>query len=116
MSTAAMVDPAELKSHDDEALFEIIDGLRVEIPPMSALAGKIANRLGRHLNAHAWPTDGEAFVEILFHLALPVDRNRRPDAAFVSHDRWPKGRVLDPDANAWTWCPISWRRRSARTI
>ena len=44
-------------------------------------------------------------VEILFHLALPVDRNRRPDVAYASYERWPKNRAVDPDVNAWDVVP-----------
>ena len=106
MSTTTIVAPTNTAPNDYEALFEIIDGQRVEIPPMSAFACLIANFLARELNFYARQDDlGQAVVEVLFHLALPVDRNRRPDVAFVSYDDWPKDRVVDPTANAWDVVP-----------
>ena len=73
----------------DDTLYEIIDGLRVEMPPMSSYAAKIATRLATRLNVHAEREKlGEAIVESLFRLPLARDisRNRRPDVAFVSFD------------------------------
>ncbi len=89
----------------DEPLYEIIDGLRVEMPPMSTLANAVANRLSHKLDTAGEQSDrGHAFTDMLFHLALPVDRNRRPDVAFVSFDRWPKDRPWTSD-NAWDVAP-----------
>jgi Uma2 family endonuclease len=106
MSTVAVLAPAQAVSRDDEPLFEIIDGQRVENAPMSALACLYANYLARELFLHCKQSDiGRVVVEVLFHLALPVDRNRRPDVAFVAYDRWPKSRAIDPDANAWDVVP-----------
>jgi Uma2 family endonuclease len=48
---------------------------------------------------------GHLAAETLFHLALPVDRNRRPDLAFVSYLRWAKERKKDRDENAWDVVP-----------
>ena len=73
---------------------------------MSAFAVRLANRLAYFLNAYAIPSDlGEANVENLFHLALPVDRNRRPDVAFVSRQRWPRSQKLPTTDNAWNVVP-----------
>lgn len=90
----------------DEPLFEIIDGQRVELPPMSAYAARIAFRLMSRLDEFARHHNlGEAVTEVLFHLALPVNRNRRPDGAFVSYDRWAKGRTMPERDNAWDVVP-----------
>jgi Uma2 family endonuclease len=106
MSTSTVLEPTVPRSFEDEYLYEIIDGKKVEVLPMGALAGRLANRLAYRMNAHAIPNElGEANVENLFHLALPVDRNRRPDVAFVSKDRWPKDRPLTPEQNAWDVVP-----------
>src|SRR5206468_1746243 len=35
----------------------------------------------------------------------PVNRNRRPDVAFVSYARWPKDREKDKNENAWNVVP-----------
>jgi Uma2 family endonuclease len=109
MTTALLPPPAAVApplARDDEPLFEIIDGRRVELPPMSAYAARIAFRLGRRLGDYGEQRElGEAAVETLFHLALPVDRNRRPDVAFVSYERWPRGRPMPEAGNAWDVVP-----------
>ena len=103
MSATRVLEPIETS---DEFLYEIIDGQKVEILPMGAMAGRLANRLAYRLNACAIPNNlGEANVENLFHLALPVDRNRRPDVAFVSRDRWQTGQPLTATQNAWDVVP-----------
>ena len=92
----------------DEAHFEIIDGRRVEMPPMSAYSAKIATRLVSRLNGYLAENPlGEAVMETLFRLPLAGGRtrNRRPDVAFVSYQRWPADRPQDPDANAWDVVP-----------
>jgi hypothetical protein len=51
----------------DDDLYEVVDGLRVEIPPMSSYAAKVATRLATRLNIHAERENlGEAIVESLF--------------------------------------------------
>jgi Uma2 family endonuclease len=88
--------------------YEVVNGQRVEIPPMSAYAGKIASRLMTELNIHARAHQlGEAVVETLFRLPLTEDRgrNRQPDVAFVSYQRWPADRRQPEDANAWDVVP-----------
>ncbi len=67
------------QGNDYEPLFEIIDGKHVELPPMSILASRVTSILQGHLGyyLHDNPV-GEALIETLFHLPLPVDRNRRP--------------------------------------
>jgi len=93
-------------ARDVEEHFEIIDGQQVELPPMSANATRIASRLVSWLNEYARPKGlGEAVMETLFRLPLPVQRNRRPDVAFVSYQRWPKGKFLPDADNAWDVVP-----------
>src|SRR5436305_7918795 len=92
-----------LPMETDEALFEVVNGQRVEMPPMSLLATRIATRLGTRLSQFVEARQmGEIFVEGLFQLPLTEDRsrNRRPDIAFVSFERRPADRPLDPDADA----------------
>ncbi len=70
---------------DDEPLFEIIDGQRVELSPMSILVSRVTSSIHVHLGHYLLGNPvGEALMETLFRLPLPVDRNRRPDVAFVS--------------------------------
>jgi len=88
---------------DDEPLFEIIDGQRVEVPPMSAFATFIASTLFGQLFLHA-QSRGHLVMETLFRLA-GLDRNRRPDVAFVAFERWPKPGPENKDDNAWDVVP-----------
>lgn len=92
----------------DEPVYEILNGEVVELPPMSFHANKIASRLvrlaGPHADAHKL---GEVVSEVLFRLPLEQDRhrNRRPDVAFVSYERWPRGRPESYRDNAWDVVP-----------
>jgi Uma2 family endonuclease len=87
---------------DDEPLYEIVDGQRVELPPMSVYANLVASILFGELAVFcsAHPI-GRPFAEMLFRLPLNGSRNRRPDVAFVSFERWPKNRPIPPLDNAW---------------
>src|SRR5579871_6209014 len=70
---------------DNENHYEIIDGHRVELAPMSILAGRVASIIHVYLGQHVLANSaGEALTDVLFRLPLPVDRNRRPHVAFVS--------------------------------
>jgi Uma2 family endonuclease len=106
MSTALLTSPKdEVEDFVLDERFEIVDGIRVVMPPMSAPSSVLAYRLARRIGNYAEPMNlGEAFTEILFKLPLPVDRNRRPDIAFVSYDRWPKNRPI-PQGSAWNVVP-----------
>jgi Uma2 family endonuclease len=96
---------AERFGGDDEPLFEIIDGQRVELPPMSVLASFVASLLVGELNAFAKSKAlGRAVMEILFKLPS-LNGNRRPDVGFVSFGRWPKDRSMPAEGNAWDVVP-----------
>jgi len=91
---------------DDEPLFEIIDGQRVELSPMSILASRVASNLQGHLAHHLFGNPvGEALMETLFRLPLPVDRNRRPDVAFVSAQTIAQAPAQPGSDNAWAVLP-----------
>src|SRR5262245_28080641 len=103
MNTAEVLTPLPKLVRDDldNEHYEIIDGQRVELPPMSADSQALASRLIRHLSNFGIDRNiGEAYTEILFKLPLPIDRNRKPDAAFVSYSRWPKHQPI-PSTNTW---------------
>jgi Uma2 family endonuclease len=91
---------------DDEHFYEIIDGRCVKLPPTSAYADRIASdvayRIANFVKANGL---GAAIVRALFHLSLPGDPNRRPGAAFVSYNRWGKGRPMDTRRDAWDVVP-----------
>ncbi len=77
---------------DDEPLYEIIDGEKVELPPMSILASQVASNLHVELGSFVRRNRlGMSLTETLIRLPLPVDRNRRPDVAFVSSQRIAEG-------------------------
>jgi Uma2 family endonuclease len=91
---------------DDEAPYEIIDGNRVELPPMSIYASVVASELMRVLGNHAVSNRcGRAVADGLFRLPLDRERKRRPDVAFVSAARWPMDRPLPYPDNAWDVVP-----------
>lgn len=107
MSTLNNVTPPPLApDFPGDALFEIIDGQHVELPPMSIMSSRVASLLMRHLGSYlsANPT-GEALMETLFRLPLPVDRNRRPDVAFVSDQRISQAPSQPGTDNAWDVVP-----------
>jgi Uma2 family endonuclease len=102
-ATPATVPSAE--DLDDIERYEIIDGVKVEMSPMSAHSSVLGARLARLLGNYGVERGlGEAYPEILFKLPLGRDRNRRPDVAFVPYSRWTKDRPI-PDVNAWDVLP-----------
>jgi Uma2 family endonuclease len=104
-STTPTPPPAPALLPEDDR-YEIVDGKRVELPPMSAYASVVASRLHLHLGAWVLGRDlGAAVQETLFQFPAPVSRNRRPDVAFVSYQRWPKGQAMAPAENAWPVVP-----------
>jgi len=104
MSTATL--PTADAWQDDEALYEVIDGVRVELP-VSAENVILANELSYHVSAFARPRKlGRSVVEVLFELPLPDrSRVRRPDLAYISFDRWPQNRALPEPGNYWPVAP-----------
>jgi Uma2 family endonuclease len=104
---SAAILPAEVKPNaDDDELYEIIDGQRIGLPPMGIRAAWVASLLVQFIGPFGRAHNlGHTVGEGLFHLPLPEDRNRRPDVAFVSYERWAKGRPLPPNDNAWDVLP-----------
>jgi Uma2 family endonuclease len=109
MTTATYAQPEALTAAPplgDDAAFEIIDGRRVELPPMSAYAVAIANELLKHLILYLHAHDsGRAVGEMLCHLPITPPRNRRPDLAYVSYQRGPRTRPIPERENAWDVVP-----------
>ena len=86
-----------------DTLYEIVHGQRVEKPAMSAFAGLIGFQLAHQMQVFAEQTKrGRAMTEIIFGLA--EDLQRRPDAAFVSFERWAEDR-LPPHTDPWPVVP-----------
>ena len=89
----------------DELLYEIVNGQRVELPPMSAYATWLASRLHSRLGPYAEDKGlGTSMTEMLFVLDAEHDLRRRPDVAFVSTARWPVDRAL-PRTGDWDVVP-----------
>jgi Uma2 family endonuclease len=104
MSTATIQEPDSVVGDDE--LYEVIDGRRVRTPPMGVFAVWIASDLYRHLATFVTAQErGRAITEALFHLPAPVNRDRRPDVAFVSFQRWAKNRPIPRLDNAWDVVP-----------
>ena len=90
---------------DPDALYEIIDGVRVETPPMSAFANLIAMRLYDEMRVVARSAArGTPTLETLFILDRQHRLGRRPDAAFISAERWPLDREV-PEVGDWEVVP-----------
>lgn len=83
--------------------YEVVDGDIVELPPMSFYSREVANLLDKAVSRFLFTNDiGRSRVELLFRIPLPEDRsrNRQPDAAYISYDRWPRDRPLPFTGNA----------------
>ena len=71
---------------------------------MGAYEGRVATLLVVALGHFVESQDlGRMACEVLFNLA-PIKKQRRPDAAFVSYQRWAKTRPMI-HANAWDVVP-----------
>src|SRR5438445_9442273 len=106
MASPAILEPVEVtRRPTEEALYEVVNGERMELPPMSAYAswitGRLDQRLGPFAETHAL---GTVVPEALFILDAERDLRRRPDLAFVSSQRWPLGREI-PESGDWAVVP-----------
>jgi Uma2 family endonuclease len=105
MSTAVLPTPLALSVGDDD-LYEVIDGARVGKEPMGIYAVWVASELHSYLAYYARINNlGWALTEALFHLPSPINRDRRPDVAFVSYKRWPMDQAISLTDNAWDVVP-----------
>lgn len=89
----------------DEPLDEVVNGKRVELPPMSIYSSLVAGRIYARLAAFlAASPQGTAVMESLLILDRELDLRRRPDVAYVSLDRWPLDREV-PEEGDWEVVP-----------
>jgi Uma2 family endonuclease len=65
------------------------------------LAGVVFGALDRYLIANPL---GRAVQEMIFNLRPTVDRERRPDVAFISFERWARDRRF-PQTRSWEVAP-----------
>ena len=108
MATAFLPPPSATAAEwlDSDNLYEVVDGERVEGLAMSTYASLVTNRLARKLILFTEGRGlGEAVFEILFRLPLEVERQRRPDLAFISAARWPDDQSVSYNGNAWKIAP-----------
>jgi Uma2 family endonuclease len=83
--------------------YEVVNGEIVELPPMSDLAAEVATRLNVAVNGYLSSNRiGACSTERLYRIPQPNDRgrNRRPDWAYVSYERWPQNRPWPYTGNA----------------
>jgi Uma2 family endonuclease len=89
---------------EPNGLYEVVDGRIVE-KAMGAyeywLAGVMHGMLDRYAEAH--PV-GRALIEMIFDFRPHVDRERRPDVAFVCFERWARDRRI-PRTRSWSVIP-----------
>ena len=85
--------------------YEVVDDRIVEEPPLGVLEGWIASLLDQTLGYHVTRARlGRVMSEVLFVLNEESRLRRRPDVAFVSHERWPLNRAV-PRVAAWDVVP-----------
>jgi Uma2 family endonuclease len=89
----------------NDVLYEVVNGKRVELPPMGIYESGVASILMGYLEPFTRTHQlGRSRVEALFQLTPVGDIERRPDLAFISYQRWAKNRPI-PRANAWAVVP-----------
>jgi Uma2 family endonuclease len=90
---------------DGDSFYEVVNGQRIEVPPMGAfqtsLAATLLVSLGSFLRERKL---GRVVGEMLFRLDAAKVLDRRPDVAFVSYKSWPKSRRV-PSTAAWEVIP-----------
>ena len=100
MSQAATLIPESIPSPATESdkHYEIVNGQRVEKPPMGNIQAWVASilveRLGHHSRTHGL---GRVVSEMLFKINPTGDPMRRPDVAYFSYERWPRARKISSE-------------------
>jgi len=90
---------------NEEALYEIVNGERVELPPMSIYSSLLAGRLLTQLDRFLAETSlGTPTLQALLILDSEANLRRRPNVAFVSAERWPLDREI-PETGDWEVVP-----------
>jgi Uma2 family endonuclease len=98
-------DEEAIRAAEADVLYEVVNGQRREVPPMGAFETHVASVLGRWLSHFAWPHRlGNVENEMLFLLDVATGLQRRPDVAYVSYERWPRGRPV-PRTPFWDVVP-----------
>ncbi len=89
---------------EPDCLYEVIDGRIVE-KTVGAYECWLASVIfGALYPYNSKNSLGRVVQEMIFDLRPHVDRERRPDVAFVSYQRWPRDRRI-PRARSWAVVP-----------
>jgi Uma2 family endonuclease len=115
MATATIVPPAlaqpessslhEPSSLIEEPLYEVVDGQRVELPPMTISSIRVTDTLALFMGNWARAQGiGRVTVEMLHWLDDAAELKRRPDISYVSYERWPRNKPVTDD-EAWEVVP-----------
>lgn len=103
MSSA--LEPNVTSLRDDDSLYEIVNGQRVELPPMGIDSTVIATNLAAEMYIYLKQNkSGRVVTEGLFILDDEALQKRRPDVALVSSERWPVDRPI-PLEGDWNVVP-----------
>src|SRR5690348_14892283 len=95
--TASVTNQVETGLPPSDALYEEVEGRRVELPPMGSYAEFVSSRLfGLLFGLLEGQEVGSLVVETRFVLDAANGLKRRPGIAFVSHERWPEGKPIPP--------------------
>ena len=89
---------------EPDGLYEVVEGRVVEKSMgvyESWLASVFFEALVTYVRAN---TLGRVLQEAIFDLRPHIDRERRPDVAFVSYERWPRDRRI-PRVRSWAVVP-----------
>jgi len=104
MTHVSLPEPALPPGADPEALYDIVNGNRVEFSK-SVYALWVAGQLHRPLWQFVQARQlARTFMGAHFVLDAEIDQRRRIDLAFVGIDRWPLERRL-PETGDWIMVP-----------
>ena len=105
VSANPQVNEGTVLSPEEALLYEVVDNQVVKLPPIGAYEVRLAALLAARLEMFARQQQlGRAVQDMLFDLPGATGRQRRPDVAFVSFDRWPPHRRI-PRTEAWDVVP-----------
>ncbi len=97
--------PTSPTETEPEGRYEVVRGVVVEKAPMGVFEAEVASVVLEHLGPIARSRRiGRAVSETLFLIDPATDLKRRPDLAFVSHERWPLENRA-PRAPVWEIVP-----------
>lgn len=97
-------DPPEIR--ESSSFYEVVGTAIVEQPPIGAYEYELASILQDVLSGYVRENAlGRVVTETLFNLRPDVDRDRRPDVAFISAERWPLGTRAPKGVDAWPVIP-----------